>query len=138
MVAEKIRNYDVSHQKHVVEASRAPDDLTILPEFHHEAKNEANSTAGDEPVSNSSGESSNGRHDHAAVGEDDFLEKTKPGLLEPRPLEPLSQLCGELPTGSSVEYFHEPPRIIHARNLEGRYLDDFHSQVHEAFAPNMT
>ena len=109
-----------------------------LPEFHNEAKNEANLTAGDEPVSNSSGESSDGRHDHAAVGEDDFLEKTKPGLLEPRPLEPLSQHCGELPTGSSVEYFHEPPRIIHARNLEGRYLDDFHSQVHEAFAPNMT
>ena len=43
-----------------------------------------------------------------------------------------------MPFGSRLEDFHEPPRVINARNAEDRYWQDFAGKVREALPPSQS
>ena len=138
MVSEKIRNYDGVQCRHVTEAGGAPNDLSLLPEFQAAAPvpvdaTDENSASDDrEAVSNNSGDASS-----------DPELKT---LLDSTPIPPraegradaLAKHCGSLPEGSRLEDFHEPPRKIHAKNVEGNYWKEFAEQMRESFPSSRT
>ena len=42
---------------------------------------------------------------------------------------PYAVPCGELPDGTTVESFHDPPSKVHSRNQEGQYLQGFAEQL---------
>ena len=46
---------------------------------------------------------------------------------------PLATHCGDMPFWRRLEDFHVPPKKIHVRNHEGRYLQGFASQMQECF-----
>ena len=133
MVSEKIRNYDGVQCRHVTEGERAPNDLSLLPEFQAAAPVLVNETG-----ENSASDDSEAVSSNSGDASSDPEIKT---LLDSTPILPraegradaLAKYCGSLPEGSSLEDFHEPPRKIHAKNAEGHYWKDFATQVRESF-----
>ena len=138
MVSEKMRNYNGVQRRHVTEAGSAPADLSLLPIFTAAAPTSVDDTgknsASDDSdaVSSSSGE----------VSSDPEIKTLRDSIpIPPRAegrADALAKHCGSLPEGSRLEDFHEPPRKIHAKNVEGNYWKEFAEQMRESFPSSRT
>ena len=124
-------------RRHEVEAYASPENLFDLPHY----------SAPDKYVcSDDEGQDLGGSANHCSESEGSGDPKFPEGdadsdgsvgaFMHARRREgaqetPLATHCGEMPFGRRLEDFHAPPRKIHVRNLEGRYLQDFASQTQE-------
>ena len=137
MISEKLSNYDAAMRKHRAEASLTPDDLEELPEFQPplgSVKKEADANQGGHGSEHSAEDSGLDR-DSVIVG-----DEGGPSLEElsqrraPATSNPASLFCGVMLEGKSLDSFHRPPSKIHSRSAEGKYWQDFSSQVNQSFS----
>jgi len=133
-IYEKLRNYEAAMRKHNVEAYAVPQNLSGLPDYKlAPGLQQCDEEKGAAPPDNESDSSLEpaARRDCPEDEAEDFPQQRPrvPGSTA----EPLATRCGELPTGSRVEDFHDPPLRTQRRNCEGRYWQDFAAQARETF-----
>lgn len=134
MISEKLRSYDTASRLHKVEASLPPQDLAALPVYEYTMSDEAGHTPPPPDLNQSNDESQGSRHGLPSEDEDRIQgpEATKQRCAPTS--TPLASHCGNLPAGYSLEHFHAPPSKVHARNAEGRYWQEFASQMHRSLS----
>ena len=136
LVFEKLRNWDAMKKRHGTEVSKAPENLSLLPDFVDPAPGRDDADPrerGDSDVGHDTQESDSSG--------DEFGDPDLEAAADPVPrvkraegtAEPLSRFCGTLPNGSRLEEFHEPPLRVHARDKEGQYRQGFAAQSRKAF-----
>ena len=124
-------------RRHEVEAYASPENLFDLPHYSAPDKYVCSDDEGQDPGGSANHCSeSEGSGDPKFPEDDADSDGSVGALMHARRREgaqetPLATHCGEMPFGRRLEDFHAPPRKIHVRNHEGRYLQDFASEAQE-------
>ena len=129
VIYERLRNYEAAKQAHHHQSSNDPGNLTHLPEYGGQWKHgsdieEEEEAAGPQEAPDSEADGLECPQRHGDEGDLDNLPPKRAGKTVP-----LAVHCGELPSGSRLEDFHDPPAKVHRRNAEGIYWKHFVDSV---------
>ena len=133
LIAEKLRNYDAMMSAHKTEAEAMPKLVDLLPDYRPPADSSAKEQEAEAALQGlrdylRPDESDSDAPDHSA--DEEHLE---PPAAPPHFQRPDVVACGEMPAGSQLEDFHDPPFLKKKKNPEDRYWHGFYMRSREAF-----
>ena len=134
MTSQCMRNYDVGKQRRNIDSAAAPSDISLLPLFSEPGPTTPAAREGAPDEQEPSSDESDAHlgdtvgHEGAGRAADEGSERTTP-LEGRRKKSTVSLVCGVLPDGTGLHDFHVPPRVIHARNQENIYWQDFETKM---------